>query len=437
MNIYYQIEFTTKLGKERAYVTERDLLDYNNPLRNFDEVKNNYATITYNGQNYYSATGAHIDGYLNNWKLENSIDISEDNWNIMGGITAVISGNTYTDESMGVYSGKLPMPTIQKRKKNYHKTFAEIDTTKSSPSTALAFSTFLIDAIPTFLSGAYSKVTLNVELQSYGKEQKIVIRVGSPIELTQLAKYSGQTIKMSTLLLENSTPLELIEMDKIVDKRIRHLFPELTGDKLYSMDLSFASIEDCSENGYGYYIIIDKGLNVYVQPIFHNGTSFPVYYDGKFIFDAVHSFGMELLQLDEDSANGFLTLLENNGFHIDGFTNENTTSQQIKEGVYRYTLGEYLSELQVTKLDNEIICYWGAWLRYGESASVEDFQFKWIDGQYDYEVTGLRTNQLYNVNITIKNDSIIITMKNIEGKTYSPDGKECEQFQAEYKYIEM
>lgn len=129
--------------------------------------------------------------------------------------------------------------------------------------------------------------------------------------------------------------------------------------------------------------------------------------------------------------------VENNGFHIDGFTNENTTSQQIKEGVYRYTLGEYLSELQVTKLDNEIICYWGAWLRYGESSSVEDFQFKWIDGQYDYEVTGLRTNQQDNVNITIKNDSIIITMKNIEGKTYSPDVKEYKQFQAEYKYIEM
>lgn len=437
MNIYYQIEFTTKLGKERSYVTERDLLDYDNPLQNFDEVKNNYATITYNGQNYYSATGAHIDGYLNNWKLEKSIDISEDNWNIMGGITAVISGNTYTDESMGVYSGKLPMPTIQKGGKNYHKTFAEIDTTRTTPSTALAFTTFFVDTIPSFLSAAYSKVTLNVELQSYKGKQKIVIRVDSPIELTQFEKYLSKTMKLSTLLSENSTPLELVEMDKTVDKRIRQIFPELTGDKLYSMDLSFASRESCKENGYGYYIIIDKELNVYARPIFHNGTSFPVYYDGKFIFDAVHSFGMELLQLDEDSANGILTLLENNGFHIDGFTNENTTSQQIKEGVYRYTLGEYLSELQVTKLDNEIICYWGAWLRYGESASVEDFQFKWIDEQYDYEVTGLRTNQLYNVNITINNDSVIITMKNIEGKTYSPDGKECEQFQAEYKYIGM
>ncbi len=94
-------------------------------------------------------------------------DLCQSSWdeNERKAILEVISGNTYTDESMGVYSGKLPMPTIQKRKKNYHKTFAEIDTTKSSPSTALAFSTFLIDAIPTFLSGAYSKVTLNVELQ--------------------------------------------------------------------------------------------------------------------------------------------------------------------------------------------------------------------------------------------------------------------------------
>ncbi|MEY8433774.1 hypothetical protein AALC75_25370, partial [Lachnospiraceae bacterium 48-42] len=249
------------LGKERAYVTERDLLDYDNPLRNFDEVKNNYATITYNGQNYYSATGAHIDGYLNNWKLENSIDISKDNWNIMGGITAVISGNTYTDESMGVYSGKLPMPTIQKGKKNYHKTFAEIDTTRSTPSTALAFTTFFVDTIPLFLSGSYSKVTLNVELQSYKGEQKIVIRVDSPIELTQFEKYLGKTMKLSTLLSENSTPLESVEMDKTVDKRIRQIFPELTGNKLYSMDLSFASRESCKENGYGYYIIIDKELN--------------------------------------------------------------------------------------------------------------------------------------------------------------------------------
>lgn len=117
INIYYQIEVTTKAGKERAYVTERDLLDYDNPLRNFDKVKNNYATVIYNNQKYYSATGAHIDGYLNNWKLKNSIDISEENWNIIGGITSVISGNTYTDESIGVYSGKLIMPTIQKGKK--------------------------------------------------------------------------------------------------------------------------------------------------------------------------------------------------------------------------------------------------------------------------------------------------------------------------------
>lgn len=331
MNIYYQIEFTTKFGKERAYVTERDLLDYDNPLRNFDEVKNNYATITYNGQNYYSATGAHIDGYLNNWKLENSIDISEDNWNIMGGITAVISGNTYTDESMGVYSGKLPMPTIQKGKKNYHKIFPEIDTTRRTPSTALAFTTFFVDTIPSFLSGAYSKVILNVELQSYEGEQKIVIRVDSPIELTQFEKHLGKIMKLSTLLSENSTPLELVEMDKTVDKRIRQIFPELTGDKLYSMDLSFASRENCKENGYGYYIIIDKELNVYAQPIFHNGTSFPVYYDGKIVFDAVHNFGMELLQLDEQTAKGFLKLLTENGFLIQGYTSSANLSSIWEE----------------------------------------------------------------------------------------------------------
>lgn len=321
INIYYQIEFTTKLGKERAYVTERDLLDYDNPLRNFDEVKNNYATITYNDENYYSATGAHIDGYLNNWKLENTIDISKDNWNIMGGITTIISGNTYTDESMGVFSGKLPMPTIQKDKKNYHKNFAEIDTTRGTPSAALALSTFFVDTIPTFLSGAYSKVTLNVELQSYEDEQKIVIRVDSPIELTQFEKYLGKTVKLSTLLSENSTPLELVEMDKTIDKRIRQIFPELTGEKLYSMDLSIASRENCKENGYGYYLIIDKELNVYAQPIFHNGTSFPVYYDGEVVFDAVHDFGMELMQLDEQTANGLLELLTENGFIIQGHNN--------------------------------------------------------------------------------------------------------------------
>ncbi|MEY8433776.1 hypothetical protein AALC75_25380 [Lachnospiraceae bacterium 48-42] len=74
------------------------------------------------------------------------------------------------------------------------------------------------------------------------------------------------------------------------------------------------------------YLLTPKSLNVYAQPIFHNGTSFPVYYDGKIVFDAVHNFGMELLQLDEQTAKVFLKLLTENRFLIQGYTNTSSTN---------------------------------------------------------------------------------------------------------------
>lgn len=105
----------------------------------------------------------------------------------------------------------------------------------------------------------------------------------------------------------------------------------------------------------------------------------------------------------------------------------------LKEGTYRYTSDEFFAELRVENVNGNKQCYWGEW--YGPSASIEDFEFIWIDGIYDYEVIGWRSKQLIKVNIELQEQSIIISVFNTEGEMYFNQGEVNNEFKAEYKLV--
>lgn len=105
----------------------------------------------------------------------------------------------------------------------------------------------------------------------------------------------------------------------------------------------------------------------------------------------------------------------------------------LQEGIYRYSSGDFLAELRVDIVDGKKQCYWGEW--YGASASIEDFEFTWIDGIYDYEVIGWRSKQLLKVSIELQEQSIVINLFNTEGQIYFNQGEVNNEFKAEYKLV--
>ena len=113
--LYWQVEAETASGKVRGYVRSDDLFDYDNPLKGFNDVKEKNARISYNGKDYYSSDGAYIDGFLNNWHVEDSLKIKEENWSVIGGFAGLIGCN-YNPEDILV-SKTLDMPTVSKGKK--------------------------------------------------------------------------------------------------------------------------------------------------------------------------------------------------------------------------------------------------------------------------------------------------------------------------------
>lgn len=114
---------------------------------------------------------------------------------------------------------------------------------------------------------------------------------------------------------------------------------------------------------------------------------------------------------------------------------KNNNDLILQEGTYRYSAGDFLAELFVTTEEDKKLCYWGEWDNYGESASIEDFEFIWVDGIYSYEVIGWRSNQLLEVNIELREQSIILSIVNTEGTMYSDQGSSSNEFKAEYVFV--
>lgn len=319
INNYAQIEVNTDGKKRRCYSNVIDLLSLDNPLLNFEYVKNTNAIITYNDIEYYSSSGE-ATALSNGWHKTDETTISKTEWDILAGITNIIKSNDLNSEIIKSTEGKIQLYSF----KNNQYINANIkDKLKSNISDVVDF---LVGGSISFIQGAKDTLNLKIEFNEYSNEHKIVIKAGSPIE----SQYAGKKLSLSSLIVEkNNTALTMVESSKRADEIIKLMYPNLEKNKVYSMDMKFSKDFD---NNYGYYLVIDNNLNIYAVPIIHNGTSFAIYSEGKFISDAVWDLASSMIQLDDDSATKILELLSENGFIINGFK-DNDTATSIFESM--------------------------------------------------------------------------------------------------------
>ena len=334
---YWQVDVQTLNGKVRGYVRSDDLFDYFNPIKGFEIVKEQNAKISYEGNDYYSSTGAKIDGAVNDWHLEKSFKIKESHFSILGGIAGII-GCDYDPEELLVQKS-INIPTVTKGKKNYHGTAVAVDASNEKLMNGLTAFGVALDWIPAFIEGGYSAINFDVELLEYEGERKIVLRTETPIELQcNNGNYAGKTFDLSDLVA--TTNGTIVGASDAVDKAVRKAYPNFTGEKKYSVKMTFADADACAENPFGHYLIIDKDLNVYTQLIHHSGTQAIIYYDRKPIYDATWDL-LSLQQLDEAASKSIIDLLMKYGF---SFTTVDSVSGEEQHSNASQTAGDVNQE---------------------------------------------------------------------------------------------
>lgn len=304
---YIQIEFQTDKGKRRGYCETNDLLSLDNPLLNFEEVKQKNAIITYNGNKYYSSSGE-ASSLSNDWSKKDEKSIMKVDVNWIAGITGVIAGNDINEDAVKSTEGKIELEDIQKRK------YINANTGDSKISNIFDIADFIVGSVSSFIESGVEITDLNVRMDEYNGEKRIVIKTGTPIEYSK----AGKETDLSTLIVEkNNTALTLVESQKKADEMIKNMYPNLEKNKTYSMHMTFS--DEFKDNNYGYYIVIDNKCNVYAVPIIHNGTSFKVFSEGKFICDAAWDMSASMIKIDDEGAEKILSILSENGFIVDGY----------------------------------------------------------------------------------------------------------------------
>lgn len=312
---YIQIEFQTDKGKRRGYCESNDLLSLDNPLLNFEEVKQKNATIAYNGNKYYSSSGE-ASSLSNDWSKKDEKSIKKVDVNWIAGITGVIAGNDINEDAVKSTEGKIELEDIQKRK------YINANTGDSKNSKIFDIADFIVGSVSSFIESGVEITDLNVRMDEYKGEKRIVIKTGTPIEYSK----AGKETDLSSLIVErNNTALTLVESQKKADEMIKNMYPNLDKNKTYSMHMTFS--DEFKDNNYGYYIVIDNKCNVYAVPIIHNGTSFKVFSEGKFICDAAWDISSSMIKIDDEGTEKILSILSENGFIVDGY--EMKSDQEI------------------------------------------------------------------------------------------------------------
>ena len=100
------------------------------------------------------------------------------------------------------------------------------------------------------------------------------------------------------------------------------------------------------------------------------------------------------------------------------YTVDQVNINGLSNGSYKYSNGEFLSECDIRYDDGVKKCSLGFWFNYGNSPSMEDFFFEWIDGKYEYEVKGNRANKMFHLKFTPTDNGVKISVVCIEGTYY-------------------
>ena len=92
--------------KYRYYANHNDLFSLDNPLVNFEKVKETNAILSYEGADYYSTSGENTQ-LPREWKIKEEFTISKSEFDFMAGIVGVIAGGDINDEAMDAAAGLI------------------------------------------------------------------------------------------------------------------------------------------------------------------------------------------------------------------------------------------------------------------------------------------------------------------------------------------
>lgn len=291
------IEYNGADGKFRGYALRNALLDVDNPLRGFDEVKQNNAAFTYNGETYYS-TAAYPTA-LDGWRSVYSESLTQIRFNWLSAVTGAIASNdsdNVLENETWLYDAKA-------------NAVVKTDTSSTSKET---FDTTMdvFGMVNAALSSGNESIALRVDLETCEEEGRMLIRGGTPFETPKAGKTN---ISLSSMIAKGGA-LDLVTCNQQADEMIRALCPEITGSESCSMLMTFS--KDFSDNPYGYSYIIGANGKVYAQLIIHSGTRFLVYQGGELVGDLAPRLAGMMMEVNEETASRILEVLAENGIQM-------------------------------------------------------------------------------------------------------------------------
>ena len=144
-----------------------------NNLKNFENTKQNNASLIYNGKTYFSDTGEAYSGVGGHWiKTSEKRLVGELKFNLLGGVTGLIASN------------KPDVPD-------------ELNPS-ADKMTGLDVVTTGLSWFGAFADGAFDKMILKVETHELGNENKLVIKTCGD---TNLHQYVGKEMRSETMVL--------------------------------------------------------------------------------------------------------------------------------------------------------------------------------------------------------------------------------------------
>lgn len=305
---YLQIEYNTDNGKYRGYCEYIDLFALDNPLLNFNAVKQKNACISFNGTEYYSASGEDILT-TGGWKTIEEQTINETTVDYWAGIVAVMAGNDINDEAYDSTQGKIQLFDTSKRQ------YINANVSNRQATAALSIADFVVESANSFLEAGVKTTSLNIKIQEYNGERRIIIRTGTPFESPR----AGKATTLGSLITERDAgnSAAWITSQHEEDEMIKSVYPDLDKSKTYTMQMTFS--KDFENNPYGYYIVIDSNYDVYAVPIIHPGTSFLIFSKGECVRDATWDYASGMIKFDDTSREHILNLLAGSGFVVNGY----------------------------------------------------------------------------------------------------------------------
>lgn len=298
INPFVLIEYNGADGKSRGYALRNFLLDTDNPLRGFEEVKQNNAAFTYNGETYYS-TSAYPNA-LDGWQSVYSESLTQIRFNLLSAVTGAIASNDSSSESLEnetwLYDAKAN---------------ASVKTNTASSSKAVADTALdIFGMVNAALASGNESIALYVDLETCGDEGRMLIRGGTPFETSRAGKTN---ISLASLIAQGGA-LDAVTSADQADKMIRTLCPEIKGSEKCSMYMTFA--DDFSDNPYGYYYIVGEDGAVYAQLIIHAGTQFLVYQGGELVGDLAPCLSGMMMEVNDENASRILEVLAENDIRM-------------------------------------------------------------------------------------------------------------------------